>query len=328
MANKIPRAKPVHFFKIILTQNLHHGKLMMPRKFVEKYGECLPKTICVKTPNGVNWKLNLVKSDGKIWFQKGWKEFAEYHSLAHGHLLLFKYERTSLFHVHIFDKSALEINYPLTRVEDKRVFNCQGKKPSNNEDCRASQKRKTNSSFEIGSSSCVNVRKFQKAAVHHIDRKGKGKPVIVDADKVTTLERAKSFKTCNPSFVVVMGASYVEHHFLLTIPSMFGKRHFDLNKKRGDIHFQLSNGRVWPAKYRIRMSHTGLRFELSSGWKTFAKDNNLKVGDACNFELILSTNMTFQVHIFRETDKDNTNCSTSQSRINWCLIFFPIPFLI
>jgi len=97
---------------------------------------------------------------------------------------------------------------------------------------------------------------------------------------------------------------------------MFGKRHFDLNKKRGDIHFQVSNGRVWPAKYLIRMSPTGLRFELSSGWKTFAKDNNLKVGDACNFELILSTNMTFQVHIFRDTDKDNTNCSTSQSRIN------------
>jgi hypothetical protein len=138
---------------------------MMPRKLVEKYGECLPKTTCVKTPNGVNWKLNLVKSDGKIWFQKGWKEFAEYHSLAHGHLLLFKYERTSLFHVHIFDKSALEINSPLTRVEAKKVFNCQG---------RASQKRKANSSFEIGSSSCVNVRKFQKAAVHHIDRKGKG----------------------------------------------------------------------------------------------------------------------------------------------------------
>jgi hypothetical protein len=83
---------------------------------------------------------------------------------------------------------------------------------------------------------------------------------------------------------------------------MFGKKHFDLNKKRGDIYFQVSNGIVWPARYRIRMSSTGLRFELSSGWKTFAIDNNLKVGDVCNFELILSTNMTFQVHIFRATD--------------------------
>jgi hypothetical protein len=55
---------------------------------VAKYGECLPKTIYLKTPNGVNWKLNLVKSDGNLWFQKGWKEFAEYHSLSNGHLLV------------------------------------------------------------------------------------------------------------------------------------------------------------------------------------------------------------------------------------------------
>jgi len=41
-----------------------------------------------------------------------------------------------------------------------------------------------------------------------------GKEVIT-AMRVTALERAKSFKTCNPSFVVVMRASYVEHHFLL-----------------------------------------------------------------------------------------------------------------
>jgi hypothetical protein len=41
-----------------------------------------------------------------------------------------------------------------------------------------------------------------------------GKQVITTVEKVTTLERAESFKIYNPSFVVVMGASYVEHHFL------------------------------------------------------------------------------------------------------------------
>jgi hypothetical protein len=99
-----------------------------------------------------------------------------------------------------------------------------------------------------------------------------------------------------------------------TIPSKFGKTHFDLKKKRGDIYFQLLNGRVWPAKYTIRRCSTGLKFELTSGWKKFAKDNNLKVGDACNFELILSTNMTFQVEIFREKENGNTNRSTSQRK--------------
>ncbi|XP_045795525.1 B3 domain-containing protein At3g18960-like [Trifolium pratense] len=89
MASEFPEVKQFHFLKIILTQTLHQGKLMIPVKFVEKYGEGLPNTIYFKTPNGAKWELNLVKSDGKIWFEKGWKEFAKYHSPAHGHLLLF-----------------------------------------------------------------------------------------------------------------------------------------------------------------------------------------------------------------------------------------------
>jgi len=140
---------------------------MIPRKFVEKYGEGLSNAICLKTPNGAKWKLNLVESDGKIWFEKGWKEFAEYHSLAHGHLLLFKYQRSSHFLVHIFEKSALEINYPFQRVAAKKVSN--------------GQKRKANSSFEfhqpceIGSNGCVEVEKLHKVAtLHHASRGSKG----------------------------------------------------------------------------------------------------------------------------------------------------------
>jgi hypothetical protein len=54
-----------------------------------------------------------------------------------------------------------------------------------------------------------------KSALMVFHSKFAGKQVITDADKVSTLERAKAFRTCNPSFVLVMGASYVEHHFLL-----------------------------------------------------------------------------------------------------------------
>lgn len=100
------------------------------------------------------------------------------------------------------------------------------------------------------------------------------------------------------------------------IPSEFGKRHLlGLGKKKGDIHLRLLNGRVWPARYIIRKGNRkGDKFEMhSSEWKTFAEDNNLKVGDVCTFELFpTSTILTFIVHIFRETDNDNTNCSTSQ----------------
>jgi len=94
-------------------------------------------------------------------------------------------------------------------------------------------------------------------------------------------------------------------------------RHFDLEKKKGDIYFQeLTSGRVWPARYVIRMRRTTSKFEVTSGWKAFAKDNNLKVGDVCKFELISSTVLSFIVHIFRETDNDKTNCSASHSKID------------
>ncbi|XP_058736820.1 B3 domain-containing protein At3g18960-like [Vicia villosa] len=163
MATEYPKAnKPIQFFRVIVTENPSHGKLVKPCmlriKFVKKYGQGLAKVICLKTSNGENWKINLVINHGKIWFGKGWKEFAQYYFLGHGHFLVFKYQRHSKFHVDIFDnKSTLEIDYPPIRVEAEKVS-------ENNEDFRTSKKRKANSSFEFGSTGC---------AKHHTHKRSK-----------------------------------------------------------------------------------------------------------------------------------------------------------
>lgn len=68
-----------------------------------------------------------------------------------------------------------------------------------------------------------------------------------------------------------------------------------------------------------------INFRLTSGWKAFVKDNNLKVGNVCTFELIDGTKLTFLVHIFRETD--SSNCSTSQGRIDVCFSIPTIPYM-
>ncbi|CAK8541360.1 unnamed protein product [Lathyrus sativus] len=131
-------SRPVsQFFTIIVTENHQQEKLVkpctLPIKFVKKYGEGLGKVICLKTPDGKDWKVNLVKKDDKIWFEKGWKEFVEYHSLSHGHFLVFKYRRHSKFHGDIFDNTRVEIDYPLKRVQAEKVS-------SNEEDCRTSKR--------------------------------------------------------------------------------------------------------------------------------------------------------------------------------------------
>ncbi|XP_020206683.1 B3 domain-containing transcription factor VRN1 isoform X1 [Cajanus cajan] len=109
--NKLSLSTAIHFFKIILTRSLTDGKLKLPNNFTRKYGDGMPNPVFFKPPDGTEWKIYLTEHDGEIWFQDGWKEFAAHYSLDHGHLLFFEYEETSHFDVHIFDNSALEIDY-------------------------------------------------------------------------------------------------------------------------------------------------------------------------------------------------------------------------
>ncbi|KAJ6711209.1 B3 DOMAIN-CONTAINING [Salix purpurea] len=105
-------AKPPHFFKVILEDSLREGKLMLPQKFVTRYGMDLTNLAHLKV-HGEAWEIELTKCDGKVWLQKGWKEFAEHYSVACGHFLVFEYEGNCDFRVLIFDNSATEMDYPL-----------------------------------------------------------------------------------------------------------------------------------------------------------------------------------------------------------------------
>nr|XP_025682153.1 B3 domain-containing protein Os01g0905400 isoform X2 [Arachis hypogaea] len=100
------------FFKIVLRQNLEDGNIEVPKTFSMKYGDSVPNPVYLKPRDGTAWKIDWSEYDGAILFENGWKEFASYYSLDHGHLLWFEYNQTSNIEVHIFDKTCLEIDYP------------------------------------------------------------------------------------------------------------------------------------------------------------------------------------------------------------------------
>ncbi|KAF2318702.1 hypothetical protein GH714_010199 [Hevea brasiliensis] len=83
----------------------------IPIKFVEDYGYCLTSPVTLQDPTGTSWKVELLKNGNEVWLEKGWPEFSENHTLKYGHLLVFEYKGDSLFHVFIFDKTAVEIEY-------------------------------------------------------------------------------------------------------------------------------------------------------------------------------------------------------------------------
>ncbi|XP_060959594.1 B3 domain-containing protein Os03g0619600 isoform X3 [Cannabis sativa] len=77
-----------------------------------------------------------------------------------------------------------------------------------------------------------------------------------------------------PSFV---GASYN-----MAIPFLFAKNHLRLSKHE-DVILKVQDERIWPARYYYRKYKGCSQTRFEWGWKAFAIDNDLKVGDVCVF---------------------------------------------
>lgn len=106
------------------------------------------------------------------------------------------------------------------------------------------------------------------------------------------LEEASKFKSSYPFFKVLMKPSYVTYT-TMHIPSSFANRR--MTRYVGVVTL-LYLDKAWPVKM-IRNGASTRRF--SHGWVTFAKDNALKAGDVCIFELVDRNDFVFKASIFR-----------------------------
>ncbi|XP_072957947.1 B3 domain-containing protein Os04g0386900-like isoform X2 [Typha angustifolia] len=94
-----------------------------------------------------------------------------------------------------------------------------------------------------------------------------------------------------PYFTCILSKSQVQAPFRLVIPKAF---HPFLPSC--SVHISISCGnRTWEMKYRGNC----LLKKFETGWKIFAIDNNLKIGDGCVFELMDSKNLKFRAQILR-----------------------------
>ncbi|XP_042752882.1 B3 domain-containing protein At1g49475 [Lactuca sativa] len=85
----------------------------------------------------VKWRSAGMMKDAEEVYRETWKgsvgksDTEEHYSLKYGHLLMFKYERFSIFGVVIFDTSATEIVYPpYEERSTRKLYKRGGKKQS------------------------------------------------------------------------------------------------------------------------------------------------------------------------------------------------------
>ncbi|KAK7395501.1 hypothetical protein VNO78_16060 [Psophocarpus tetragonolobus] len=129
--------------------------------------------------------------------------------------------------------SALEIDYPSKITDGKLSSNHQVSNPPNEKNFEnhiTGQNNTEDSSLESlqpcqmrsrNSAKVGNKMILSKEALHHTNTKCKGKSKIM-ANQVTALERASSFKSCNPFFLVVMHPSYIRNGPLVSPIIRFG----------------------------------------------------------------------------------------------------------
>lgn len=82
------------------------------------------------------------------------------------------------------------------------------------------------------------------------------------------------------------------------VPKAF-KEGYDTWKESEGVIIQFSE-RTWLADF----VWTSIGYRLKNGWREFAKDSSLTVGDVCVFELVNPSKKLFKVIIYRAKAKD------------------------
>jgi len=87
---------------------------------VKRHWQGVTNPVTLRLPNKTEKKVFWEKTrHHDVWFCDGWKEFADYLSLRDSQLLMFQYQKNSIFNVIIFGKCGLEIKYPLRETTEE-----------------------------------------------------------------------------------------------------------------------------------------------------------------------------------------------------------------
>ncbi|XP_059428682.1 B3 domain-containing transcription factor VRN1-like [Corylus avellana] len=283
--------RPSHFFKIILPSTIHDNKLRIPVKFVMEFGDELSDVVTLTAPNGHLWQVGLEKHNMEIWFDDGWQDFMEYHSIHYGYFLVFRYEGNSKFHVLVFDNTATEIQYSWNKdfeLEDAvDIIDLDDATKSSHDklnENEMSHSDELSAKHEENREMLVGKRFFGESSAEGRER---------------AIEAAKMLKPTNPSFMTFVRPYHIRGRTRnpLYVPSGFAKKYLI---GHASVKLQTCDGKQWHAP----CSHNNLsRTSRNIGrWAGFCRDNHLEVGDVCVFELIKMNPVLLNVSIFHVAD--------------------------
>ncbi|CAI0542025.1 unnamed protein product [Linum tenue] len=312
------------FFKVIVHDTLRDKKLMLPKKFTsilkQETGRDPPKQATLGLPNGTAWDMEVVVAvddGGGVWLRNGFASFAEYCSLEHGCLLLFKHRGEFQFSVRVYGNTAVEIRYPSDSTAASRSSGGDGKDEEDlfsdlpEEDVSSSfedggpggddDEEDEDSDYDYSEESSEGDDEFEGTSWSNStgrkkkNNKNKKKQTAAASSSQRHRGEPSSYPSCGrppssndasigvpPSFTATMTETYISLRQAY-IPREFSERYMKESERVG-----LKVGeKVWEMKLTKLGGEERKRknTRITGGWTSFARDNNLRIGDVCFFQL-------------------------------------------
>ncbi|CAN0880515.1 B3 domain-containing transcription factor VRN1 [Linum grandiflorum] len=303
----------LRFSKFISRQTLQTSRLLIPRSFARKHGKELSERVTFQVPGSstTTWKVEVSKGDyddNRLCFHnEGFRNFIDFYSLAPQYTLVFQYDGASLFSVFIFDDSGSEIHYPLKlddvagRVDKelrlhypempRKRSRSDSYSPKRNSMAAARDSIRIDIDNHGGSSSRAPERLVSPIS-RSIDSSS-GKQWSKERSswknwKPSSTSRAPKMK--NPGFEVTLSKRC--EYSAISIPPSFSELCIKNNP-------EILTLRVGNKSWMVNASKSkgSYSYRIYGGWLVFARENAVKEGDVCCFELMDKDDLVLNVSI-------------------------------
>ncbi|KAJ3674367.1 hypothetical protein LUZ60_004983 [Juncus effusus] len=265
-----------HFMKRMNGVFTH--SITLPDQITPQFLDLTNKLLALKRPNGASWHVGLIKSGETLILKPGWNDFIAGNNIQENDTVVFKYLGGSEFETLIFDlngceksvlTSDLEISQPLTPPVNVMPLNI------------------CTSNLDL-----VDLGKT-KARNNNTDSYYKPNCLVMNEDQKRKADiLASQVQDGNPSFLQVLKPTHLDR-FGIKVPKKFAVNH--LPKESGEFIFCL-----YETEKRWRIKYTYRTYRQEIYWMVFVRENKLREGDMCLFELVRNAkDVTFVVHVSR-----------------------------
>ncbi|KQJ86030.1 B3 domain-containing protein Os12g0592300 [Brachypodium distachyon] len=314
--------------------------ISIPEKFANNFSGQIDKGCTLKVPSGETWRVGIEKIADKLFFVSGWDAFAKAHELQEHDILFFKCSGSGSFDVLIFDASGCEkvssfftdkkgtnmhkhfdhivsqqaeehyllsdsgdVNMPPSPLVGSPHKASASNKPSGKTKPREESESPNDSDYR------VKHELTQEENDSDDEDTDSNKYYSRFANYLTLGEREEIFGLAsiqpgNPIFVAVLQKSHVRHrNNFLIISSKFAADHLE-GRSQDMLLLRPNRKEKWYVKYYYHASST--RGFNCQRWVKFVRDNKLREGYICIFELLKgtrkATTATMMIHVIRKVD--------------------------